>query len=189
MTSLISPATYAAAQIVTETDLNLIRDVNQQLQGRAPTGGQGALDFFSAVQATAQTGLASGALVSITFDTTSEIIDSAAGHSTTVNNSRYIGKTPGYYELTGSVGFAGSASGARRMAQFAFNGTAVAGSEAGFFTGGNAGACAANACTSYVYMNGTTDYVELQGYADYASWATVISGGVASRFNVRWIHV
>lgn len=186
--SLPTPATITAGTNPTAANFNTFRDSLQQLQGGTPTGGQGAFDFYSAVQATAQTGLTVSTYVAITFATTSEIVDVAGGHDPASNPSRYVGKMPGYYELDATVAFAGSASGARRLVEWRLNGGGgIAGS------GGSAPPLSTNITTArtakvFQYLNGTTDYVELYGFADYASWATAVSGASASCITVRWVH-
>lgn len=187
MTTLPTPATLVANTKPTAANFNTFRDALQQLQGGTPTGGQGPLDFFTAVQDAAQTGLTISTFVSITFDASTEVVDIAGGHDTSTNNSRYTGKTPGYYEVQGCVAFAGSASGVRRLARIALNGTGIGGSR-GSSPPLSTVDCVASTPTVYVYLNGTTDYVELQGFADYASWATTISTDAASRLSVRWVH-
>lgn len=184
--SLVTPHAWTAGDNATSTFMQTLTDAISQLQGSAPAAG--ALDLFRATQATAQTGLTSSVFTSITFATGAEIIDSASGHSETTDTSRYVGKTPGYYDLTGAVAFAAVSSGTYRAARFAKNGTAIDGSR-GFATpvAGTIAASAVCAPTA-VYLNGTTDYVELQGSADYASWGTIVSSEIRSSFGIRWVH-
>lgn len=187
MGSLPTPATITANTKPTAANFNTYRDALQQLQGGTPTGGQGALDFFSAVQATAQSGLTINTFVAITFATTSEVIDSAAGHDPASNSSRYTPKVPGYCEVSGAVWFAGSASGTRRLSRLAKNGTVVDGSGGSCPPLSTNNTCAP-VTTSIIFFNGTTDYVEMFGFADYATWGTVVNAEATSRLNVRWLH-
>jgi hypothetical protein len=187
-TTLPTPATISANTNPTAANLNTYRDSAQQLQGLSPTGGQGPLDFFTAIQSSAQTGLGTGNNA-ITFSSADEVIDSASGHVGGATASKYTGQTPGYYEVSGVVAHAGSTSGTNRTSFVSLNGNPIGGSRNQTGPAGAAVAVCLPTPVVYVYMNGTTDYVELYGGADYASWATVASTSAACRLNVRWVHV
>lgn len=186
MATVVTPKNWVAGtDYTTATNLNTGRDVAMQLQGSAPTGGQGALDFFRAVQGTAQTGLAISTYVSITFATGDELLDAAGGHGAT-NPSRYVGQTPGWYEVSGIVSFASNSSG-RRYAQLALNGSPINGTQVSC-PAMSSGATDIAIPTTFVQMNGSTDYVEIQGFSDQASWGTNVATG-SSALTVRWVHV
>jgi hypothetical protein len=184
--SLCVPHAWTAGDDATSTALQTLTDSITQLQGGTPTASGTVLDFFSAAQATAQTGLTASTFVSLTFDTTSELVDAAAGHSTVTNNSRYIGKTAGWYEVSGMVSFATNTTG-RRYGALAVNGAAIS-------------ACAASGVgmasspvdvtipVRWVFLNGTTDYIEIQGFSDQASWGTSVSGIHTSLLSIRFLH-
>jgi hypothetical protein len=184
--ALISVPTFAAGEHPSSAKMNLLGDAAIQLQGGTPASGT-ALDLFSAVQVNAQTGIGLSTYVALTFDTTSEIIDVANGHSTTVNNSRYVPKNAGIVEVGGNATFAGATGGSRRVVEVRLNGVAVPGSSS---TSPNITSTQSVPLQQgiYVSVNGTTDYLEIWAFADYASWATGISGAAASRFTVKYVH-
>lgn len=185
--ALVTPHAWTAGDDATSTSLQTVTDAVTQLQGGTPTGTGTVLDFFRATQGTAQTALTISTFVSITFNaTTDEAIDLAGGHTAT-NASRYVGQNAGWYEVRGTVGFTGSASGTQRLAQITLNGTVVEGSRQGAPPLASNNVPVATG-TVYVQMNGTTDYVEVQGLADYASWSTVVSTGNKSSLHVKFIH-
>jgi hypothetical protein len=186
MSGLVVPHAFPAAEYADYAKMQTLTDAITQLQGGTPTIGT-PLDLFSAVQVNAQTGIAVSTYVALTFDTTSEIIDVANGHSTTVNNSRYTPKNAGIVEVGGNGTFAGSASGIRRVVEVRLNGVAVPGSSS---TSPNITSTQSVPLQQgiYVSVNGTTDYLEIWAFADYASWATGISGAAASRFTVKYVH-
>lgn len=181
--SFCVPHAWTAGDDATSTALQTLTDSITQLQGGTPTASGTILDMYRAVQATAQTGLTASTFMSITFDTTSEVYDDAAGHSTVTNNSRYIGKTAGRYEVSGVVGFAANATG-RRYVQALLNGAIINGTSAGV-PAMSSGLSAVPVPTFYVTLNGTTDYVEIQGFSDQASWGTSVN---ASAMNVKLVH-
>lgn len=185
MATLQDPYDFTAAAVPTAAQWQTLSDSTVQLQGGTPSTG-GALDFFSAVQTVAQTGLTASTFVAITF--TTEVVDSAAGHDNATNPSRYVPQTAGYVEISGAVAIAGTASGSRRLCGIGLNGNLIGGSQAGLFTGGNSNNVVMAVPTIVQYVNGTTDYIELFGWSDVASWATVISSSATSRLNVRWVH-
>jgi hypothetical protein len=82
--------------------------------------------LFTAVQAVAQTGLATGVFTMLTFPT--EIEDSHSGHSTSTNTSRFTCPTSwaGCYWVSGTAHIVGT-GGKRGLAVFK-NGAMVAGS-------------------------------------------------------------
>lgn len=129
--------------------------------------------------------IANGTFVPLTF--TTEDYDSANGHSTSSNTSRYTATVAGRYELSGCVTWAANATG-QRAAQWFKNGTVINASQVGY------PASAATerqypARTMTVFLNGTTDYVELAGYQDSggALSTSVAFAWVQSIMVVKWI--
>lgn len=100
----------------------------------------------------------------LTLDTND--IDTDGGHSTSVNPTRYTGKTPGRFQGSGMVSFVSNATG-RRLCLWIKNGTtSVNSGQAGAqtITSGNGTQVPARTVTTF--LNGTTDYIELQAYQD-----------------------
>jgi len=64
-------------------------------------------------QSAAQT-LATGTATDVTFDASN--VDTYAGHSNSVNNSRYVAQVAGWYLVVAEVGFTGNANGRRSLA-------------------------------------------------------------------------
>lgn len=81
--------------------------------------------LFSGYQTAAQA-LATGVYAPILLDV--ETADPDGGHSTTTNSSRYTAQVAGTYLVSGSVAFAGNATGIR-VAHIRVNGTVVRGSQ------------------------------------------------------------
>jgi len=115
-----------------------------------------------------------------------ELADTAAGHSTGLNPSRYTPPIPGRYDCDGGVLFAGSTAG-DRSANFRVNGAQVEGAPYGSAGALNGAGFVAGyvTCAASVFLNGTTDYVEL--------WAVQNVGGnldtFSSGFNKSWMRI
>lgn len=149
-----------------------------------------ALDFllstrplFWAVQAVEQS-LANATWTPLTF--TSHIMDRDGGHSTAVNVSRYVGKTPGYYEVQGVVAAYVTTGGL--VAALRRNGASVKGAVSSTAGISVPAASAAVTPTFVVYMNGSTDYVEVWAYQSTgAAVNSVSSADFASMLRVKWL--
>lgn len=115
MGTIPTPGTQAASAVVASTLLNGFRDVMRDLQSPS---------ICYAYQSTAQS-LANVTYTAITLN--AEITDQpglgdSPMHDLVTNNSRIVIRTTATYQITGSVGFASNATGARK-AQLYKNGT------------------------------------------------------------------
>jgi hypothetical protein len=119
---------------------------------------QKSAGWFIAKQAVAQT-IATASDTAITF--TTEEFDRDGGHSTSVNTSRYTGKTNYGYLCGGGVNYAASSSGAYRVAALGYNSGSFVSSVT--FPPITSGTTRAVAVPTIVYFNGSTDYLELYG--------------------------
>lgn len=102
----------------------------------------------------------SSTFTALTF--TTEDVDTAAGHSTSSNTSRYVATVAGWYQVSGAVCFANNATG-RRGSAWAVNGTTLNGSEALVQTASNI--ISVPSRTMLVQL-GIGDYVELMGWQE-----------------------
>jgi hypothetical protein len=114
--------------------------------------------IFQGRQTAAQS-LTTGVYTAIGFD--AEDIDSAGGHSTSSNTSRYVAQYAGWAEVVGSTGFASNATG-RRLNKLRVNGTTdINGSD--FSVGsGVTGVLKVTTPPMKIFFN-VTDYVESLG--------------------------
>lgn len=125
-----------------------------------PRGGQPRRPQFHLQQTVAQS-LANGANTGILFDV--EVADTDAGHSTTVNTSRYTSPTAGTFWVTGTILYSANATGARG-AVFRMNGSSA---QFSFWEDVQAvatGDATGVSTSGLVTFNGTTDYLELVCY-------------------------
>lgn len=113
--------------------------------------------LFMGRQTVAQT-LTTGVWASITLDV--EDVDTANGHSTSSNTSRYVAQYAGYHHVDAFVAFASNATGARG-ARLAVNGSVVNGRAS--FVAAVVTDRAAVPVSGTVYLN-VGDYVEVQGF-------------------------
>lgn len=109
-------------------------------------------------QTVAQT-LTNGTFTALTF--TTEDIDTANGHSTSTNTSRYTCQVAGKYMLTGGVTFASNGTGAR-YARWRVNGADVSGG--GTSMPGISGDQALLPARTVIVALNVGDYVELWAY-------------------------
>lgn len=179
MATLPTPYTAVANTKPTAANHNTWRDSIQQLQGLAPTGGQGRVDFFVGRLTAAQT-LTTAVQAALLLDT--EEADSASGHSTVTNTSRYLMQTLGWHIVSLTVTFAANATG-NRLLTVGVNGTGPAGRQV---IQAPAGAANSTALTLTVPVQCTVvgDYVEIL--------AQQTSGGnlnvTAALLHVRYLH-
>jgi hypothetical protein len=114
-----STRTWVAGEVVTDAYMNnTIRDPLNFLLARP---------IFKGYQTVAQS-IPNNTFTAVTLD--SEAVDSAGGHSTVTNTSRYTAVYAGWYEKGGGATFASNAA-TRRLARPQVNSTAVVGSMSG----------------------------------------------------------
>jgi len=119
MATVPSTRTWVAGEVVTDTYMNTtIRDVDNFLLARP---------IFKGRQTVAQS-IPNNTFTAATLD--AEDVDSAGGHSTSVNTSRYTAVYAGWHEKGGGCTFASNAA-TRRLARPSINGTVVPGSMSG----------------------------------------------------------
>lgn len=145
----VSPA------VSSTTQMNLFRDaINFAL---APPHAE--------LRQTAAQSISSAVAAVILFDTedVDTDVDGVGGHSTSSNTSRYTARYPGWYEVSGGVSFAASATN-RRLCWWRVNGVDMNASEGGH-PGSAAGTLGTVARTKLVYL-AIGDYVELVAFQD-----------------------
>lgn len=126
--------------------------------------------------------LPSGTLTAVTMDTS--IVDSYSGHSG-VNPSRYTAQVPGWYEVTGTVGFAANGTGVR-AARLMVNGSGISYSDGWATTvgSGQAAECTAQAML-FLHVN---DYVEVGGFQTSGGGLNTSTTGPQSSMTVVFEH-
>lgn len=132
-------------------------------------------------QNTTQT-VATGTWTAVTMDATDG--DSDAGHSNTVNNSRYTCQVQGWYEICGTVAYAPNFV---PLVAYAVNGTRVSGSGR-VGSGSNVGTTTSATTTDVIHLN-VNDYVELFTFQNTgANAATAATAEFRSSLFVKWIY-
>jgi hypothetical protein len=178
----VSLAAGLNVQVLTHRDDLLILGVSG---GRPPV----TIPLTRLVQQASQTGLASGATVSLTFGAGSEVIDSDNFHDTSVNNTRVTPNRPGWYRVV-----------VKGVAEFnsAIISQNVAVLKNGSVTdrSGNHRPNAQNINSgtileSWVDCNGSTDYIE--GAMSCATtgavtWNTNAAAATQSTLTVEWVR-
>lgn len=137
-------------------------------------------------QGTAQTGLASGASVAITFAAADEI-DTHNFHDIAVNNTRVTPTVAGVYAVKGGVSLAGANDYTQVQAFLAKNGNALA--PAHRITPGTTTQTLVLPVACEIQCNGSTDYFEIYGQAtqvDAGVWATAVSSQFACVLEWTW---
>jgi hypothetical protein len=178
MGSVPSFRTWVAGEIVTAAYMNAnVRDAGNFMIGEP---------IAELRQATLQP-VATASFTSISLDASD--IDSDGGHSNVTNNSRYTGKTAGWFQFSGGASFATNGTGSRGT-QWAKNGTGVVASGVLGASSGAAFASWVAARTKFIQLNGSTDYVELQAFqSSGGSLNTVVGAGSdPANMSVRWVH-
>jgi len=137
---------------------------------------------FWGYSTTAQSLPTANVMAALNLDT--EVIDTDGGHSTVTNTSRYTATVAGTYLVFGSVGFAATSGGDRRL-QIALNGASIIGSGASMDP--SQAVLHGLQTSAFVTMNGTTDYVEVMAAQSLASLSTNNSGIFSSSMRVVWI--
>lgn len=167
------PSAWAVGKI-RASNLELMRLVSAFLLA-PPTfkGRQGTLQSIS-----------SATYTPITWDT--EDVDSAGGHSTSSNTSRYTAVYPGWYLLNGGVAFAASATASYRQTAWSVNGSIVTDYINNATTIASVVVSLAARGTT-VYLN-VGDYVELQGWQNTGgALNTSVASGLQSSMTVTWV--
>jgi hypothetical protein len=176
--SVPSFRTWVAGEIVTAAYLNAnVRDAGNFMIGQP---------IAELRQATLQS-IATATFTSISLDASD--IDSDGGHSNITNNTRYTGKTAGWFQFSGGASFATNATGSRGT-QWAKN---AAGLLASGVLGASSGAAFATwvpARTKFIQLNGTTDFVELQAFQSSGGALNTVVGAGSDppNMSVAWIH-
>lgn len=162
-----------ATGILTTSQMNQIRD---------------ALTFALAPpkarlrQATLQS-VPNNAFTAIAFET--EDNDSANGHDNAVNNSRYTVQYPGWYLVSGGIGFAASATG-NRAVDIRVNGSMANGSQTNVPALAGGSTTQVSLSSELVYLT-VLDYVEIFGFQNTGgSLNTSVTGDQQPRMNVVW---
>jgi hypothetical protein len=138
------PRTWTTGEVVTAAFLNGVRD---------------ALNFiltpplFVGRQTVVQTA-ANLAWTGVTWDV--EDTDTAGGHSTVTNTSRYTGQYPGWYSIESNIDWAANAAGFRSIAWRTNGGTTFGKTQIPTISGVDC----AEGTAGTVFLNGSTDYVE-----------------------------
>src|SRR6266498_3118145 len=133
-------------------------------------------------QGTAQT-IATSAFAALLFDV--EIRDNDSVHSTVSNTSRITIVTAGWYEVSGTVGWAGNATG-QRLSHWAVNGTGADRTEisANATLGTSTGYAA---CTTSLFLN-VGDHLELHIWQNTGgNLNTNVGATTRSRAAARWL--
>lgn len=165
--------TWVAGEVVLASHFNSnIRDVFNFLL---------APPIFRGRQTSAQS-IANATSVAITLDT--EDVDSAGGHSTVTNTSRYTFQYPGWCQHSGGIGYSTDATGIR-AADWAKNGS--------FNNGGGALALGISgnptrmpARTDFTFFN-VNDYLELFAFQNRGSaLLSAVSGVDQSSVAIKW---
>ena len=135
--------------------------------------------IFLARQTVAQA-LTTGTNTSITF--TTHDTDTAGGHSTVTNTSRYTCQSTGLFIVMGLVSYATNATGSRG-AQFYVNGSPLSASRVLLNTSTGTGSLPAGVATMRIVSLTAGDYIELLGLQNSGgSLNTSVSGQDASMF-------
>lgn len=137
--------------------------------------------LFIGTQTVAQS-IANNSIVALTLD--SETVDTYAGHSTSVNTSRYTPTVAGYYWVLGVYGPVANATGNR----FCFiykNGSSVPLAQNGgpAATAANSGAVQVSAV---VQCDGVSDYIEVAAFQN--SGGALNTSPSPTGMKVFWIH-
>ena len=116
MAAVPSTRVWVAGEVVTDAFMN--NNVSAVLNYLL------APPIFKGIQTVAQT-ITTGTFTAVTYD--AEVVDSAGGHSTVTNTSRYTAVYAGWYRKGGGSTFAANATG-RRIHRLGVNASTMAGS-------------------------------------------------------------
>lgn len=166
--------TWVAGEVVTAPHFNdNIRDVLLYLLARP---------IFQGRQTSAQS-IPDNTVTAVTFN--AEDVDSAGGHSTSTNTSRYTAVYPGWYRASPAASFAANATGARAL-EVSRNGTLINGSGVivPAMTGGISHRMAGRTIMSFLNVG---DYLETSVFQNSGGALNTAVGGVEqSTFCVSW---
>jgi hypothetical protein len=141
------------------------------------------------VQQTSQTGLASGATVSLTFGVGSEVIDSNNFHDTSVNNTRVTPNRPGWYRVVvKGVAEFNSAIISQNVAVLK-NGSVT--DRSGNHRPNTQNINSGTILESWVDCNGSTDYIEggmSCATTGAVTWNTNAAAATQSTLTVEWVR-
>lgn len=173
--ALQTPTAWTAGDDATSTKMQTLTDAITQLQGGSPTAGP--LDFAYLARTSAQT-LTAGVSTDVLL--TTEVIDAANGHSTVSNTNRYVGQTPGWYQVNMSAQFATNATGTRQLSPYV-NGGLLVGDPRVQVPAAGSGVTGLGTSV-LVYMNGVSDYVSM------VVLSTVAVDLSLAVMSLHWIH-
>jgi hypothetical protein len=121
----------------------------------------------------------------VTF--TGEILDTANGHSSVSNTSRYTPTIPGYYRCHGEIAWAMVADATFRACHFRKNGARADGGPHDTETNQNTATLVntVTKCEATYAMNGSTDYIEIWGWHNRGSaLSTLYTANVTNSFMI-----
>ncbi|HEX5997276.1 MAG TPA: hypothetical protein VFY84_19220 [Jiangellales bacterium] len=140
-----------------------------------------ARPIFRGRQTAAQT-LTTSTFTAITLGT--EDVDSAGGHSTVTNTSRYTGQYAGWYSGSGGAGFASNAT-LNRAADLRVNGTVLDGTQSNIAS--LSSSTTQLVISSELFFLNVSDYVELFAFqSSGGNLNTAVTGDQQPRLNVLW---
>lgn len=140
-------------------------------------------------QTVAQSGMASGSWIALTFtsETVDTDVDGIGGHSTSVNTSRYVARYPGWYQVNGAYAPEANTTG-RRGTRWAVNGSALDASTI-IIPAGTASGVVIPSRTKQIFLD-EGDFVELQAFQDSGGTrTTVVTTDAQSGMSVRWVSL
>jgi hypothetical protein len=175
MTATPVPHVFIAGEVATAANVNTFGTAINFL--KTPP-------IFEANQTVAQS-FSSASTPTTGLTVTTEVVDSANGHSTSTNTSRYVAVYPGWYEAGGGIAFAANATGSRGC-DWAVNGAALNGTHAWLPANGS-GYTAVPARVKKLFLN-ATDYVEEWGsQTSGAGLNTSVASVEQPSFSLKWI--
>lgn len=151
---------------------NIALDVNYLLNPPAFSG------YQTTISATTN-----NAWTTISIDT--NVYDTYSGHSTTVNNTRYVAKVAGLYLIVARVGFAFNGTGTRGAA-VQYNGVAVAFTNDLVFSPPSPSPSTTIVEVVAIQQMAVNDYIEIAGFQSSGGSLNTATG--ASSAKAVWIH-
>lgn len=142
---------------------------------------------FAVLRKTTNQSITSGVYTAVTWPT--EDADTDNGHSTVTNTERYTAQVEGWYYLTATIAFSGTANG-RRDAFFRLNGdtTHRYGWNTVTPTSMASGADICLIISTHLRLL-VGDYVEVIGYQDSGSTLNLLTTNQDSRFEISWVSL
>lgn len=137
--------------------------------------------IFQGRQTVAQT-LTTAVFAAVTLD--AEDVDSAGGHSTVTNTSRYVAQYAGWYDVAGGIGYASNAT-SYRAGDLRTNGTALNGTQSNIVAL-TSSVSNVGLPTTLVFLN-VSDYVEMFALQNSGgNLNTSVTTTTQSRMSARW---